>query len=71
MVNGIPTKGVTNMNRRHNTKLALACFILSTLCFGIASAIALTDHRIELSIVYFILTIIMLTASIILWRKSK
>lgn len=54
-----------------NKKLAAICFITSTICFGVASIIAITSGRVPLSVVYLILAIFMSIMSIITWKKSK
>lgn len=68
MVSGTPIEKRCHMS---NKRLAAICFITSTICFGVASIIAITSGRVPLSVVYLILAIFMLIMSIITWKKSK
>lgn len=53
----------------NNKKLSAICFITSTACFGIASVISIMNQRMQLFIVYSILSILMLIVSVIIWKN--
>lgn len=55
----------------NNKKLSAICFITSTICFGLASVVAIISGRTPLSVVYLILAIVILIISVITWRKSR
>lgn len=53
----------------NNKKLSAICFITSAVCFGIASVISIMNQRMQLFIVYSILSILMLIVSVIIWKN--